>query len=569
MRSQPTAGYSEPAENTAVIRNDCPMTQLVVRFLTVLSGLYLALAVAAAHEGHDHGAPPPPVSTTIAPRADASSADFELVAISRGETVRIYLDSFKGNEPISGATVDVDVGGELLSAKPDGDGVYVIQSPKLARPGQHDLAITIQTSETVDILTATLGIPEAPRAETPRQPGLGTLMLAQARAIGANLAARLAARDQTLLWTGTGSFALGAGLVALLRRRRTAASAALVLGVIGWSSSLSRPAMAESAPAMTASVATVSAKAAERDIAQRFADGALFVPKSTQRVLAIRTLFTAESTHNRVIVLPGRVIPDPNGAGVVQSSVSGRLQPPAGGFPRLGTPVTAGQVLATVIPAQSAADITSQEQQKREIEQEMALVERRLRRWQAIPNAVPRQQVEEAQLEMEGLRARLANLQTRPLEPERLLAPVAGVISSVRAVAGQIAEPNTVIFEIVDPQSYWVEALSYEALSLGETASGQFSGETPIALAYRGTGLAERAQAVTLHFEIMGETTGLRAGQFLTVLATTQETQTGIAVPRSSVIRASNGQSIVYEHTNAERFVPRKCASRRSMASAS
>ena len=29
-------------------------------------------------------------------------------------------------------------------------------------------------------------------------------------------------------------------------------------------------------------------------------------------------------------------------------------------------------------------------------------------------------------------------------------------------------------------------------------------------------------------------------------------------MPRTSVLRGSNGQSIVYEHANAERFVPRE-----------
>ena len=47
-------------------------------------------------------------------------------------------------------------------------------------------------------------------------------------------------------------------------------------------------------------------------------------------------------------------------------------------------------------------------------------------------------------------------------------------------------------------------------------------------------------------------------GQLLTVLAETEETKSGIAVPRTSVVRAGNGQMIVYEHSNAERFVPRE-----------
>ena len=57
--------------------------------------------VAAAHEGHDHDAPPPPVSTTVAPRMEASSGDFELVAISGSSEVVIYLDAFRSNEPVT------------------------------------------------------------------------------------------------------------------------------------------------------------------------------------------------------------------------------------------------------------------------------------------------------------------------------------------------------------------------------------------------------------------------------------------------------------------------------------
>ena len=46
-------------------------------------------------------------------------------------------------------------------------------------------------------------------------------------------------------------------------------------------------------------------------------------------------------------------------------------------------------------------------------------------------------------------------------EPERLIAPVSGVIAAANAVAGQIAETNAVVFQIVDPARLWVEALTF------------------------------------------------------------------------------------------------------------
>ncbi len=47
------------------------------------------------------------------------------------------------------------------------------------------------------------------------------------------------------------------------------------------------------------------------------------------------------------------------------------------------------------------------------------------------------------------------------------------MISAVNAIAGQIAEPSAVIFQIVDPGRYWVEALSYQAFPIAGTGEGR------------------------------------------------------------------------------------------------
>jgi multidrug efflux pump subunit AcrA (membrane-fusion protein) len=60
-----------------------------------------------------------------------------------------------------------------------------------------------------------------------------------------------------------------------------------------------------------------------------------------------------------------------------------------------------------------------------------------------------------------------------------------------------------------------------------------------------------------VHFRLQGDTAGIRIGQFVTVLASTDEEKQGIAVPRASVVRAQSGQDLVFEHTSAERFEPR------------
>ena len=497
----------------------------------------LLAGAAAAHEGHDHGAPPPPVTNTIAPRIDASSNDFEIVAIARGDRLRLYLDTFKTNEPVKDAEIEIDTAAGTLKATPDREGAYEVAAPWLLRPGTYDLAITVQASGLVDVLTATLVIPPS----TPPASGLG--------GVRDRLSSFAAAWSRDLAFWAVAALAFLAGLGASGLWRRWWAAAGVLVAVTTLGLATERTEAAEPRP---------EAATALRDVALRFPDGAVFVPKPTQRILAIRTLFTDVQTHSTTVELPGRIIPDPNGSGFVQASVSGRLTPPPGGFPRLGARVTEGDVLAFVQPAVPAADVTSQQQQARELDQQIALAERKLERFRQIQGVIARAQIEDADLELSGLRKRRANLDRALRDQEKLVAPVSGVVAAVQAIAGQIAEPNAIIFQIVDPSRYWVEALSYEAYALKERATGRLGDNRTVPLIFRGAGLADRNQAIPIQFGIEGDTSGLRAGQLLTVLASTNEERRGIAVPRGSVLRGPNGQSIVYEHTNAERFVPRE-----------
>jgi hypothetical protein len=220
--------------------------------------------------------------------------------------------------------------------------------------------------------------------------------------------------------------------------------------------------------------------------------------------------------------------------------------------------VKTGDILAYVRPPIASADLTTQQQQARELDQQISIVARKVERFRAIQQVIAKGQLEDAELELKGLQSRRTNLEGANKEPEPLLAPVDGVIAAANAVAGQMAEPNSVIFQIVDPTRLWIEALSFEPQATSGAAQGLFAGGRTVNLVYVGTGLADRNQSVPIHFAIKSDAAGLRAGQFMTVLATTTDERTGIAVPREAVLRGTNGQSIVYEHSNAERFVPRE-----------
>ena len=126
------------------------------------------------------------------------------------------------------------------------------------------------------------------------------------------------------------------------------------------------------------------ATAGARDLAQRLADGSLFVPKPTQRLLAVRTDIAASGVHRRTIELPGRIIPDPNASGYVQASAGGRLSAPLAGFPRLGTRVNKGDVLAYVTPPVQTVDVSDMRQRQGELDQQISIVERRIARFEPL-----------------------------------------------------------------------------------------------------------------------------------------------------------------------------------------
>jgi hypothetical protein len=277
--------------------------------------------VGKAHEGHDHGAPLPPVSNTIAPRAEASSPDFEVVVIARGGELLIHLDAFRTNAPVPGAAIEIDTPAGQLVPNDRGNGVYAADASFMMAPGSYDLAITVTAQDTVDILATTLTIPEGPSSAATIR---GSSWVSNS-AFAQELRDRVGSGGRSLWLAMIVSFIAGVLVTWLLGRRRRAASLVAIAALAAILMPKS-PAHADTA-----------AVAAPRDIAQRFADGALFVPKTTQHILAIRTQFTEERAHRRSIELPGRIIPSPNASGLVQASVGGRLSPPEGGFKPLGT----------------------------------------------------------------------------------------------------------------------------------------------------------------------------------------------------------------------------------------
>lgn len=512
-----------------------------LRTLAAVAALGSAAAPVYAHEGHNHGEQEPAaVSTGAVPRGDAASDAFEIVAVARGDHFEIYLDRFATNEPVTGALIEAETPAGSVKTTPTPDGTYRLPAPWFEKAGRADLIFTVTAQGTTDILPVTI--------EASPQPANGQRATPADAAHGDGI-------GRTSILLALGGVLAGALMTALVLRGRRSAAVIVALAALV----ASREARAHEGHGHEKEKAEVAISVVSGERAQRLPDGAVFVPKTVQRIFALRTQLAEAAGHKKVTELPGRIIPDPNASGYVQSAVGGRLSPPPGGFPRLGTRVKQGDILGYVTPPIAAIDVSDMRQRQGELDQQISIVERRFARYEQLApsGAISRTQLEETRLELEGLRERRASIDKSRREPEALIAPVAGVIAEGSAVAGQIVQTNSIVFNIIDPAQLWIEALSFESIEPSRGAHASTYTGKNYDLTYRGTGFADRSQSVPVHFAVNGDTAGLRAGQFVTVLVTTDEMKQGIAVPRGSVVRGSNGQDFVYEHVAPERFMPR------------
>lgn len=494
--------------------------------------IFVLLPSAYSHEGYDHE--PAPMANQAAPRGEAESGGMQLVAVLRGTTLVIYLDQVASNAPLTDAAIEALTPSGTEQAELAPDGTYQISAKWADGRDHYDLIFTVTRAEKSEVFAVTVTDANA-RSESPAASHM-TRWTAALIAIAAALAAFLGGVFAVRRFPKLGGVSLAIAAVVLLSD--FSAAQAHDGHDEGERSAIQRG----------------------LDVPQRLPDGSIFLPKSVQRLLEIRTAIVKRSEHTRTIELPGRIVPDANASGYVQSTLAGRLLPPPNGFPALGSRVEKGQVLAYVEPPIQAIDISDMRQKEGELLQQIAIVERRVARFEKLveSNAVPRTQLEDARTELDGLRDRKAQLEKIRREPEVLVAPVSGVIAEANTIAGQLAQPSTIVFQIVDPARLWVEALSFDAIRDVEGATARTQDGQAIKLAFRGSAAALRNQSIAIHFSIDGNTRGVWAGQFVTVFASVPDNRSGIPVPRGAVVRNASGQHVVFEHVTAERFEPRQ-----------
>ena len=510
----------------------------------LLLGLLLPLFAAHAHAGggDDHSHEPAPVvgSGKGAPRIAVQSELYQAVGVLKDGRLLVYLDGNDDNEPVRDATLTVTLGDEAAEAKATDAGTYMVSSPRLLGHGPLEVIFNVGGARGEDLLIGTLPLPEDDHHDSgvAQTSGAGALL----SQFGSTKAAGFA--------IFAGGLALGLGLAASSTRRATLAvvGVALVLftgiAFAGGGDDHTH----DAPPAMPGT-----------DTPQRLPNGSIYLPKPSQRVLEIRTSVATTSTVEGTVRLVGKVIPDPNRGGLVQSINGGRIVAPEGGLPHLGKTVRKGEVLALVERPIIQADQATVLERMRDIEQQISLAEARLTRARRLAEtgASTRVAVTDTELEIEGLRRRLTTMDDIRTRPEVLVSPADGVIASTRVAAGQVVGPQDVLFQVIDPKSLWVEAISFDPLSPAREANASTASGERLRLRVVGISRALQQQATVIHFAVVEPPAGLHLGEPVTVHGKTGTSLTGIIVPRAAVVRSASGEALVWHRADPERFEPR------------
>lgn len=509
--------------------------------LLALAGLLAFPLAVRAHGDHDT---PAAAAAPGAPRVQTHSDLFELVGIVEGGTMTLYLDRYATNEPVPGATIEIEAtpsgiagaGVRQARAQARPDGTYVWEEPLLQRHGDWALTFTVRAGSDADLLSGELST--------------GTEH-ADEEAAGGFSPTRLAA------WAAA-AVLVGAGVLLLARRRRrmrqvpVAALAAVLL----------LPGALQPLPALAHGDHDQPAAASAGNAPRRQSDGSVFLPKPGQRQLDVRTQLASRTEVARTLELNGRVVMDPSAGGRLQSVQGGRVEPPHGeSLPRLGQAVQRGQVLAIVRPAVAPIEQANQAAAAAEARINLDNARKRLARLEQLEGTVPQRDVDAAKAEVASLEARSSLSRGSLTAVETLVSPVSGVVAALNVVAGQVVASNDVVLEIVDPQRLVVEALAYDAAAVAslERDAATSVGGAPVPLVLQGVGRQLREQALPLQFRVLPGpgVPVLALGQPVVVKARSSQRLQAVVLPAAAVVKNPSNQDIVWVHVGAEVFQPR------------
>lgn len=529
---------------------------LMLMTLLALGSSFGCVSTAWAHGDDDHSNEAPASPAADVPiminqnKLVLSSDEVELVALADKRTLLIYLDRFKSNQPIVGASLILETNGEETTAQELHPGQYQIDAPWVETAGSYQLLITIDSDEMSDLLDGTLVI--APATNIDDQ----TSSAALDAATGVPLFGSLVLDSWQL---GVGGATLLVVLVILFRvRPRATASTVSVAALMLVLASTPEPVMAhggEDHSGDSSAENNVTPLSINTDKARRFSSGEVYLPKPNQRMLAITTQVATVENVATTYQLTAHVVASPNHSGQVQAAQNGRVDTATVPLPHLGQWVEQGQVVGHILPIAARFEQGNQQAQQAELSSSLRLAEKRYARLLKLKGSVPQKEIDEALNQVDSLKARLSAVvkSLRGLEP--LYAPISGYITAVEVTPGQIVESQTKLFEIVNPSRMQVEALAYDRqTTLLESAYSVTRSGAQLELQLLGVGVNLKGHAIPMLFDVKIDNPPLAIGEALSVYVSGQQRTPGIVLPRSSLVKGNQGEDLVWTHPQAERF---------------
>ena len=293
---------------------------------------------------------------------------------------------------------------------------------------------------------------------------------------------------------------------------------------------------------------------------QRQLDGSVFLPKTSQRFIQVRTQPAKLETLPRSLILNGQVVAGMDASSKVQALQAGRLDIANGSLPAIGDKVEKGQVLATLTLAKDAQEGTNQAAEAADLQEQLKLAELEQQRLQGLGELIPRREVDTAAATVRSLQARLAVFRKGAKGvTETVRSPISGIVTASYAANGQAVQAGDLLLDIIDPSKLQVEAVTYDpALPANIAAANVTIGKQTLALRYQGNSQQLRQQALPLRFSVEGETLAqLAAGSPVQVTVQTRETLQGVAVPAEALARNPSNQTVVWVKTTPEQYAPR------------
>ena len=518
--------------------------------LWVLSALLAFSPSASAGEGHDHGDAAPVATGAGSPRVSSHSDLFELVGIVDGGVMTIYIDRHATNEPVTGATVEVDAGTAKGMATPQADGTYRFEHPIFKETTTLSVRFTVVAGAESDLLGGDLALTDPNAGHSDDH-----------------------AKRPWLRWVAYAAGAMVLLVVAVVwvrRARRSSNVSSKFASYLIAACALSMGSTASfDANAGEGHDHGDAAPAAGGNSPKRQADGSVFLPKPTQRQLELRTVVAEEKSLPKTAELTGRVANDPNTGGKVQPTQAGRIEAGPRGLPQLGQAVRKGETLAIVRASTAAIERANQVAQTAELKANLDQARKRVARLEQLEGTVALKDIDAARAEADSLAQRLAAVSGSVSATEVLVAPVSGVIAAAYAMAGQVVNAGDVLFEIVDPARLVVQASAFDTALLSNIASATASPSAGVTVALRFVGAGRTLQegAIPLQFNTVA-TKGaapastplavpLAVGQPVKVFVQTKETVLGYAVPTGAVVKNPSNQDIVWVRAGPEVFEPR------------